>query len=263
MTLRVTVLGCGSSGGVPLIGERWGICDPKNPKNRRRRASILLELADTSVLVDTGPDLRAQINDLDRGEGGLQIDAVLYTHEHADHVSGIDDIRFLAYSQNGQISAYAKDRCKDVLERRFDYIFKGIDGAKLSYPPIMKMHLWPDRLQVGSMTIDTWEQEHGDITSQGVRVGNFAYSTDISNLSSSNLEALIGIDTWIVGCIRKEPHPGHASLDQIIKWAEVVQPRRLLFTHMTGLIDYDKWNAETPSNMECAYDGQVLELPTQ
>ena len=261
MSLKVTVLGCGSSGGVPLIGERWGVCDPNEPKNRRRRASILMELGDTAVLVDTGPDVRDQINDLGRGEGKLKLDAILYTHEHADHVAGIDDLRFLAYGQGGQITTYAKLRCRKTLLRRFDYIFKGKDGPKLSYPPIMAIHDWPDLLQVGSMGIKTWEQEHGDITSQGIRVGQFAYSTDASDLSPKVLDSLKGIDTWIVGCIRKEPHPAHAHLEKVIEWAEIVQPRQLYFTHMTGLMDYHTWNAETPDNMACAYDGMVLDIP--
>ena len=261
MTLRVTVLGCGSSGGVPLIGERWGICDPQEPKNKRRRASVLLEVGETTVLVDTGPDIRDQLNDLARGEGRLKIDAILYTHEHADHVAGIDDLRFLAYGQDGQIPAYAKQRCRESLLSRFDYIFRGKDGEKLSYPPILTLQHWPDQMQVGTMTIHTWEQEHGDITSQGIRVGQFAYSTDVSDLTPAVLNSLKGIDTWIVGCIRKEPHPAHAHLDKIIEWANIVQPRQLFFTHMTGLIDYHTWNAETPDNMACAYDGQVLEVP--
>lgn len=259
--LRVTVLGCGSSGGVPLTGERWGICDPSEPKNRRRRASILMELGETCVLVDTGPDLRNQLNDLGRGEGGLHIDGVLYTHEHADHVAGIDDIRFQAYAQGGQINAYADPVCRANLVRRFDYIFKGLEGPKLTYPPILKMHEWPFDLQIGSMGITSWDQEHGNITSRGIRVGQFAYSTDASQIDQKDLEALQGIDTWIVGCIRKEPHPAHAHLDKVLEWAEIVQPRQLYFTHMTGLMDYHTWNAETPENMECAYDGLVLNVP--
>ena len=261
MTVRVTVLGCGSSGGVPLIGERWGQCDPHEPKNRRRRASILIEVGETAVLVDTGPDLRAQINDLNRGEGKLRLNAVLFTHEHADHVAGMDDLRFLAYGQGSQIQGYAKARCRAAIERRFDYIVKGLEGPRLSYPPILSLNDWPDLMQVGSMEIHTWEQEHGDITTQGVRVGQFAYSTDVSNLSDAVLDNLHGIDTWIVGCIRKEPHPSHAHLDRIIEWAERVQPRQLFFTHMTGLMDYHSWNAQTPKNMNCAHDGQVLEIP--
>ena len=261
MNLRVTVLGCGSSGGVPLVGERWGLCDPLEPKNKRRRPSILMEVGETRVLVDTGPDLREQLNDLGRGEGKLKLDAVLYTHEHADHVAGIDDLRFLSYGQGGQILAYAKARCRASIERRFDYIVKGREGAKLSYPPILSLHDWPDRLEIGPMVIHTWEQQHGDITSQGVRVGQFAYSTDVSDLSEEVLTSLHGIDTWIVGCIRKEPHPAHAHLDKILGWAARVQPRRLFFTHMTGMMDYYSCNAETPANVACAYDGQVLTFP--
>ena len=261
MSLKVTVLGCGSSGGVPLTGERWGLCDPKEPRNRRRRASILLELEGKAVLVDTGPDLRNQLNDLGRGEGGLTINAILYTHEHADHVAGIDDMRFQAYGQGGQIPAYAAPRCRKILEDRFRYIFKGLEGPKLAYPPILTLHDWPRTLHIGAMTVHSWDQEHGNITSQGLRVGQFAYSTDASNIAREDLEALRGIDSWIVGCIRKEPHPAHAHLAKVIEWAEIVQPQRLYFTHMTGLMDYQTWNAETPEGMECAYDGLVLDLP--
>ena len=260
MTVTVTVLGCGSSGGVPLTGERWGLCNPKEPRNRRQRPSILIEYGGTTVLVDTGPDLRNQINALGRGEGGLHIDGILYTHEHADHVMGIDDIRFQAYAQGGQIQAYAGPRTREQLERRFDYIFKGIDGPKLSYPPILAMNDFPLDLQIGAMPIHSWDQEHGNITSRGIRVGRFAYSTDVSAIADEDLDALKGIDTWIVGCIRKEPHPSHAHLQQVINWAEIVQPRQLYFTHMTGLMDYHIWNAETPENMACAWDGQVLKV---
>ena len=237
------------------------MCDPSNPKNRRRRASILIELADTTVLVDTGPDLRAQINDLNRGEGQLRLDAVLYTHEHADHVGGIDDMRFLAYGQQGRVQAFAKPRCRNDLLQRFSYIFEMREGAKLTYPPIMTLNDWPDCLEIGSMTIETWEQEHGDITSQGIRVGNFAYSTDASDLSVDVLKSLKGIHTWIVGCIRKEPHPGHAHLDKVLTWVDLVQPNQVFLTHMTGAIDYDTWNAEMPDHVRCAYDGQVLKVP--
>ncbi len=221
----------------------------------------MIEVGGTTVLVDTGPDLRNQLNDLGRGEGGLHIDAILYTHEHADHVAGIDDMRFQAYGQRGQIPAYAGPRCKDVLEKRFDYIFKGLEGPKLSYPPILTLNDWPMELHIGPMSIHSWDQEHGNITSRGIRVGQFAYSTDASDIAREDLEALQGIDTWIVGCIRKEPHPAHAHLDKVIEWAEIVQPRQLYFTHMTGLMDYHTWNAETPAGMACAYDGQVLEVP--
>ncbi len=220
-----------------------------------------MELGTTTVLVDTGPDLRAQINDLQRGEGQVKLDAVLYTHEHADHVAGIDDMRFLAYGQDGKVPAFAKSRCRQALWRRFDYIFEAREGAKLTYPSIMTLHDWPDQLELGAMVIETWEQEHGDITSQGVRVGNFAYTTDVSDLSPQVLEGLRGVHTWIVGCIRKDPHPGHAHLDKVLTWAEYVQPRHLFLTHMTGLIDYDTWNAELPDRINCAYDGQVLKIP--
>ncbi len=244
-----------------MIGERWGLCDPTNPKNRRRRASILMELGTTAVLVDTGPDLRDQINDLQRGEGHVKLNAVLYTHEHADHVAGIDDMRFLSYGQNGKVPAFAKSRCRQELWRRFDYIFEARKGTKLTYPSIMTLHDWPDHLELGGMVIETWEQEHGDITSQGIRVGDFAYSTDVSDLTPQALKNLRGLHTWIVGCIRKDPHPGHAHLNKVLTWAEQVQPRHVFLTHMTGLIDYDTWNTQMPDHINCAYDGQVLEIP--
>ena len=261
MNLRVTVLGCGSSGGVPLVGERWGLCNPDEPKNRRRRASILMEMGETCVLVDTGPDVRNQLNDLARGEGGLKISAILYTHIHADHVAGIDDMRFQAYAQGQKIPAYADPICKEQLAERYDYIFKGIDGPRLSYKSILDLRLWPFELQIGSMAIHSWDQEHGNITSRGIRVGQFAYSTDVSDLRPEVLESLKGIDTWIVGCARKEPHPAHAHLDRVMTWAEIVQPRQLFLTHMTGLMDYHSLNAEMPDHMACAYDGLVLDIP--
>ena len=259
--LKVTILGCGSSGGVPLIGERWGLCDPEEPRNRRRRSAILMELGETCVLVDTGPDIKDQLNDLNRGEGGLKIDGIFYTHEHADHVAGIDDLRFLAYDKGNQIVAYAKERCREILLSRFDYIFKGRDGFRISYPAIMTLRHWPDDMIIGTMRIRTWKQEHGDISSQGIRVGQFAYSTDVSHIATEDLHALRGIDTWVVGCVRKEPHPAHASLNRVLQWAYVVQPRQLYLTHLTGLADYRTWNRETPDFVACAYDGLVFHVP--
>ncbi len=250
--MRVTVLGCGTSGGVPVVGNYWGDCDPENPKNRRRRVSIAVEQGDTRLLVDTSPDLREQCLDaqIDR------LDAVLYTHDHADHTHGIDDLRILSYRAKKRIDVYADASTLATLNRRFDYIFVSQEG----YPAICKGNLIDGPLRVGEIEVTPFEQGHGSITSLGFRFDRIAYSTDLNVLDEAAFEALEGIDVWIVDALRYDPHPTHAHLDLTLSWIERVKPKRAYLTHMTWDMDYETLKAALPDGVEPAYDGLVIEV---
>lgn len=249
--MRVTILGCGTSGGVPRIGDLWGVCDRGNPRNRRRRVSILVEAAGAKVLVDTSPDLREQCLD----NGIERLDAVLYTHDHADHVHGIDDLRGFFLLQRRRIPVYASRASLNVLERRFDYVFKPM----LGYPAICDAHEIRGPFRVGDLAVTPFEQGHGEVTSLGFRFGAIAYSTDLKSLPESSFATLDGVDVWIVDALRPEPHPTHAHLDLTLSWIERLKPRRAILTHMTADMDYDTLRRTLPPGVEPAYDGMVIE----
>ena len=251
--MRVTILGCGTSGGVPRIGNHWGDCDPNEPKNRRRRVSILVEHGGTRLLVDTSPDLREQCLDA----GVDRLDAVLYTHEHADHIHGIDDLRGLAYLSGGRIPAYAAARALAEITQRFSYIFE----SRYGYPAICTTHEIDGPFRVGEIDVQPFEQQHGPITSLGFRFGPIAYSTDLNDLSEDAFAALDGIDVWIVDALRYDPHPTHAHLDMTLGWIERVKPKRAVLTHMTWDMDYATLARRLPDGVEPAYDGMVIDLP--
>ena len=236
MTLTFTILGCGSSGGVPRPALGWGACDPANPKNRRRRCSLLVERKSaggvTRVLVDTGPDLREQLLDADVD----WLDGIVYTHEHADHIHGIDDLRALFIKRRKRIDVYAHDATSHLLTTRFGYCFAQPDGSE--YPPILNMHaLEPGRpLTIeglgGAITTLPFIQVHGDIPSLGFRFGNLAYSSDLSDLPDPSADALAGLDLWIVDALRYSPHPSHFSVADALAWIERVKPARAILTNM-------------------------------
>jgi phosphoribosyl 1,2-cyclic phosphate phosphodiesterase len=250
--VKVTILGCGTSGGVPRIGNVWGRCDPTNPKNRRRRVSILVEHEGTSLLVDTSPDLREQCLDANV----QRLDAVLYTHDHADHTHGIDDLRGLSQNMRTLIDVYGNRETLDVLERRFDYVFESKDG----YPAICKTHILDGPFRVRGVDVVPFEQGHGNMTSIGYRFGKVAYSTDVNVMPDAAFEALDGVDTWIVDALRYDPHPTHPHLDLTLEWIARVKPRRAILTHMTWDMDYEELRARLPEGVEPAYDGMVIEL---
>ena len=263
MSLRVTILGCGSSGGVPRIGNVWGNCDPENPKNRRRRCSILVERiarsGRTAVLVDTSPDLREQLLAV-RAE---DLDGVLFTHDHADHTHGIDDLRAIAFNKKRRIDCYFDEETRQSVVGRFGYCFEQRPGS--SYRPILNAR----ELQPGSpLRIDgaggvlevlPVRQAHGDIASLGLRFGNIAYSPDVSGLSPEAMSQLQGLDVWIVDALRHTPHPSHFSLKQAIEWSDRLKVKRAILTHMTGELDYAALKRELPPHVEPAYDGMVIE----
>lgn len=264
MSLRVTILGCGSSGGVPRIGAMWGKCDPENPKNRRRRCSILVEQRSirgaTSVLVDTSPDLREQLLSV-RCE---HIDGVLYTHDHADHTHGIDDLRMVAYAMKARIPCYFDTETRASLEARFDYCFRAKDGS--SYPPILIGREIEAGQPVcisghgGEVKALPVRQVHGDIPSLAFRFGNVAYSPDVSDLSDAAAAQLSGLDLWIVDALRYTSHPSHFSVKQALAWIDRLKVKRAILTHMTAELDYETLKRELPPHVEPAYDGMVVEI---
>jgi phosphoribosyl 1,2-cyclic phosphate phosphodiesterase len=259
MTLTFTILGCGSSGGVPRPALGWGDCNPLNPKNRRRRTSLLVERRNgagvTRVLVDTSPDLREQLIDAEVD----WLDAVLYTHEHADHTHGIDDLRALFMHRRRRVDVYLDEPTSQAVRGRFSYCFQSPPGSE--YPPIVTEH----RLAPGQTITVTGEggpisalpvlQEHGDIPSLGFRFGRLAYSCDLSGLPSASVAALAGLEVWIVDALRYRPHPSHFSVEDALSWIERIRPRRAILTNLHSDLDYDALRARLPAHVEPAYDG--------
>lgn len=251
--MKITVLGCGSSGGVPLIGNNWGVCDPHNPRNRRTRVSILVEQDDTSLIVDTSPDMRQQLLDC----ALKKLDAVLYTHAHADHCHGIDELRSINWLTQKPVDIYADPHTMADLEKRFSYIFHGT-GAGNYYKPAVTPHEINGAFSVGSISVSPFYQNHGHIKSLGYRFGDFAYSTDVHELDEEAFDALKGVKIWLVDCVRIEPHPTHSHLDQTRAWIEKVKPERAYLTHMNHMMDYATLSATLPPGIEPAYDGLVI-----
>jgi phosphoribosyl 1,2-cyclic phosphate phosphodiesterase len=265
MTLSVTILGCGSSGGVPRIGSMWGKCDPENPKNRRRRCSLLVERRSkqgtTSVLVDSSPDLREQLLSV----RCTSLDGVLYTHDHADHTHGIDDLRMVAYAIKKRIACHFDEPTRKSIVTRFAYCFETPEGS--DYPPILTAHSLVPGVKIeiagngGKIDVTPVLQQHGDIPTLGFRFGNIAYSPDVSHVPDESMAALTGLDIWIVDALRYTPHPSHFSLKQALSWIERLKPKRAILTHMTADLDYDTLRRDLPEHVEPAYDGMVIEEP--
>lgn len=265
-TMRFTVLGCSSSPGVPRIGGDWGKCDPTNPKNRRRRASLLVERigpdGKTVVVIDTGPDFRDQM----LSAGVSAADGVVYTHAHADHIHGIDDLRSFVINRRERVHIWADAATSQVLHRSFGYCFQTPEGS--NYPPILD----ENRINAGreftikgaggDITLLPFEQPHGSIHSLGFRIGSLAYCSDVSALDERALPHLTGLDVWILDALQYREHPSHFSLAQSLDWIDQLKPNRAYLTHMHTPLDYETVKAETPDHVEPAYDGLVIELPS-
>ncbi len=266
MASTITILGCGSSGGVPRIGNHWGACDPENPKNRRQRCSILVQQkgpdGTTNVLVDTSPDMRNQL--LDTNVSWL--DGVLYTHEHADHIHGIDDLRMVAMNGRDRVTVYMNEETANLVTRRFHYCFE--TPAESPYPPILNLRTITAGQDVsingdgGTITALPFNQVHGHINSLGFRFGDVAYSSDLNDLTDESVAMLKGLDVWIVDALRYSTHPSHFSLDETLAWIERIKPARAILTNMHIDLDYDTLKQTLPANVEPAYDGLRLELTT-
>lgn len=258
--LRVTILGCGSSGGVPRLGGIWGDCDPANPRNQRRRCSLLVEqeaeAGTTRVLIDTSPDLRAQL--LDAGVGHL--DAVLYTHAHADHVHGLDDLRMIVFNMRARLPVYADGPTTNDLLNRFGYAFVQPPGS--AYPPILDIHGIDGDVTIdgagGRLTFTPFEVTHGNIDALGFRVADVAYLPDVSDIPEAAWPVLRGLDTWILDALRRTPHPSHSHLENSLQWIARAAPARAVLTNMHIDLDYQDVEDETPDHVTPAYDGMTL-----
>jgi len=264
MSLTFTILGCGSSMGVPRVALGWGSCDPNNPKNRRRRCSLLVERANaqghiTRALVDCSPDLRAQLLDAEVD----WIDGVLITHAHADHTHGIDDLRPLFVRKRQRVPVYMDEPTSRAMHAHFGYCFMSPPGSQ--YPPILSEHrLVPGQTvtiegQGGSIDVLPILQDHGDIPSLGFRFGNVAYSADIKSLPPASIDQMADLDVWIVDALRKTPHPSHMNLDEALAWIARVKPKRAILTNLHAELDFEELRAQVPPGVEPAYDRMCFE----
>ena len=263
MSVALTILGCGSSGGVPRVAQGWGDCDPRNPRNSRRRCSVLLENSGadgkTLVLVDTSPDLRRQLIDAEVAH----LDGVLMTHPHADHTHGIDDLRPLAIAMHKRIEMHMDAATSASVRVKFSYVFESPAGS--SYPPILRER----RLVAGEPCVILgaggpieavpFELEHGDISALGFRIGALAYTPDLNGIPDTSLKFLEGLDVWIIDALRYARHPSHLSLDEALAWIERMRPRRAILTNLHTDLDYETLRRRLPETIVPAYDGMQVE----
>jgi phosphoribosyl 1,2-cyclic phosphate phosphodiesterase len=262
--LSLTILGCGSSGGVPRVAQGWGDCDPGNPRNRRRRCSVLVErsLGDggkTSVLVDTSPDLREQLLDA----SVARLDGVLMTHSHADHTHGMDDLRPLVIAMRKRIDIHMDEPTSRVVRQAFAYVFESPPGSL--YPPLLnekRLHAGRGvRIEGegGPLEAMPFLLEHGEIPALGLRFGALAYTPDLNAIPADSLPFLEGLDVWIIDGLRYKPHPTHLSVDEALAWIERMRPRRAVITNLHTDLDYETLKARLPSHVAPAYDGMRIE----
>jgi phosphoribosyl 1,2-cyclic phosphate phosphodiesterase len=263
VSLALTILGCGSSGGVPRVAQGWGACDPENPRNARRRCSVLVERTGpagvTSVLVDTSPDMRWQLIDAEVN----RLDAVLITHAHADHLHGVDDLRAMVIEHRRRIDFYMDQPTSAEARAKFSYLFQTPFGS--SYPPILTER----RLTAGvvctvpgpggEITALPFDLEHGDISALGFRFGGLAYTPDLNAIPEASLPALEGLDVWIIDALRYARHPSHLSLDEAIAWIEKLKPKRAVLTNLHTDLDYETLARRLPAHIIPAYDGLRVE----
>ena len=252
--MKVRILGSGTSSGVPRIGNDWGSCDPSEPRNSRTRASILVETKTTRILIDTSPDMREQL----LAAGVSDLDAVIWTHDHADHCHGIDDLRQIYHQRGAPVPGFARSETLETLRARFGYVFAGRDG----YPPTVAADILPDQLVVGDISIRVVEQPHGSITTAGLRFDYgdhaVAYATDFKSLTEDMAALYQGVDLWIADALRRRPHPTHATVDEVVAWARHLGVGRTALIHMDHSMDYETLSRELPNGIEPGYDGQVF-----
>lgn len=256
--MRVTVLGSGGSAGVPVIGNQWGNCDPTNPRNRRTRPSVLVEQDGVSILVDTSPDLRQQLLAADV----QRLEAVVWTHQHADHAHGIDELREICRLMQAPLNVYGMAEHLEELKRRFGYCFEPLPMGAPVYRPVLIPHAVDGPFAVNGVAVTPFVQDHGYTLTLGYRFGDFAYSTDVVRLDEAAFAALAGVKVWVVDCVREEPpHPVHSHLAQTLEWIARVKPERAYLTHMNNTMDYETVRRKLPPGVEPAYDGLVIDIP--
>jgi phosphoribosyl 1,2-cyclic phosphate phosphodiesterase len=248
-----------------MLSAGWGRCDPANPRNRRSRPSVLVEEdreegedenGPLRILIDASPDLRQQLLDADI----RRLDALLFTHAHADHTHGLDDLREVNRAMQAPIPCWADHDTLDALHQRFGYCFLGIPEGQPVFRPWLLPHLLDAPFSIGSLGVDFWRQDHGWVESIGYRLGDFAYSTDLMDLPEEAFDKLAGVRVWMIGTLADQPHPTHATVDQALAWMERVRPERGILTHMSPALDYDTLKARLPAHVEPAYDGMIIEI---
>lgn len=261
MNFQVKILGCGGSGGVPLLGGpdafgAWGACDPGEPRNRRTRSSIVIQAADgTTLLVDAGPDLRAQL--LAYGIG--RVDAVLLTHSHADHVMGLDELRIMNRIMGRALPLYATEVTLADVMRRFDYAFRPVTPGFFR-PALEAQPVRPgDTVRIAGFEVRLFAQDHRVMETLGLRIGGFGYSTDVVEMPEAGFATLEGVRDWVVGCFQRQPHPVHAHVEKVIDWAMRLKPGRTVLTHMGPDLDWNWMRGALPPGIEPGYDGMTLE----
>ena len=259
---KFTILGCGSSGGVPRLGNNWGNCDPNNKRNIRTRCSLLVQRFNrfghsTTVLIDTSPDMRMQLIKASIGT----LDGVIYTHSHADHVNGIDDLRMVAINRKKRVPVWADNKTRVRLEKSFDYVFKQLSGSK--YPPILDLNPILGATEVegpgGIITFQALPVNHGEIDALGFRIGNLAYIPDVLEIYQDTWPLLSNLSYLVIDALRYSPHPSHTHLEKTLNWIKTIRPKMAILTNMHTDLDYEKVDLETPKNVSPAYDGLTLE----
>ena len=254
--MKLTILGAGGAAGVPAIGAGWGLCDPDNPKNRRSRPSVMVETDSTRILVDTSPDMRQQL----LSQNVRSLDAILYTHAHADHLHGIDDVREVNRAMKAAIPVWGTAEVLDDINQRFAYVFEPLaEGATSIYKPLLVPNLITGPFQVGDIPVTPLAQDHGYLSTLGFRFGNLAYSTDVVSMPEESFAALAGVEVWVIGCLTNViDHPTHVSVDKAVEWIERIKPRQAIISHMGTRLDYATLKARLPDYIEPAYDGMVV-----
>ena len=250
--MKIRILGCGGSFGSPLAWEKNGNIDINNSKNHRTRSSILININNKNLLIDTSPDLRSQLYNAKC----TKIDAVLFTHEHSDHTAGLPDMRAMSLINQIIIPAYLSENIQESMIQNYKFIFEG----HKDYSPFMSIKLINNNFLIGNIEIKTFKHNHGSIDVQSYRINNFAYSTDIKNFYGNDIDKLKDLDLWIVGLLRYDPHPSHAGFEQIIDYIKYLKPKKTIFTHMTALLDYEELLSKCPTNVEPAYDGMIINI---
>lgn len=254
--MKVTFLGCGGAAGVPTISGGWGACDPANPRNRRLRSSILVEEGATRILVDTSPDLRDQL----LAAGVRSVDAVIYTHDHADHLHGIDDLREINRATRKWLPVWGDAGTLATARNRFSYAFEPLEEmGEFIYRPLLEAHEINGPFRIGDIEVIPFDQDHGYCRTLGLRFGSIAYSTDVVDLPPESFKALEGVDTWIIGCLVDYPHQTHAHIAKALEWVDCVKPRRTYITHMGSRLDYEAVRRAVPPHVIPAHDGLVIE----